>query len=84
MHAVRHNGPALEVRALPLTSLGERYRRYRLADPAAEEELARSLLRYGQLSPLTACCRWGRVELLDGFKRLVAAAQVAWPTLSAA
>jgi ParB-like chromosome segregation protein Spo0J len=82
MHGVRHDGPALEVRALPLTSLGERYRRYRLSDPAAEEALARSLLRWGQLSPLTACWRQGRVELLDGFKRLVAACQMAWPTLS--
>jgi len=82
MHAVRHDGPAVEVRAVPLTSLGERYRRYRLADPAAEEAMARSLLRYGQLAPLTACWREGRVELLDGFKRRTAAAQMAWPTLS--
>jgi ParB-like chromosome segregation protein Spo0J len=82
MPTVRHDGPALEVRALPLTSLGERYRRYRLADPAAEEAMARSLRRYGQLAPLTACWRQGQVELLDGFKRRTAAAQVAWPTLS--
>jgi ParB-like chromosome segregation protein Spo0J len=82
MHAVRYDGPAVEVRAVPLTSLGERYRRYRLADPAAEEAMARSLVRYGQLAPLTACWREGQVELLDGFKRRTAAVQVAWPTLS--
>lgn len=81
MAAVRHDGPALEVRAVPLTSLGERYRRYRLSDPAAEEEMARSLRQYGQLSPLTACWRDGQVQLLDGFKRLVAA-RASWPTLS--
>ena len=32
--------------------------------------------RYGQLSPVTACRRDGRAELLDGFKRRSAAAQV--------
>jgi ParB-like chromosome segregation protein Spo0J len=82
MQGVRHDGPAIEVRAVPLSCLGERYRRYRLADPAAEEALARSLLRYGQLAPLTACRRDGEIELLDGFKRRTAAAQLAWPTLS--
>jgi ParB-like chromosome segregation protein Spo0J len=82
MHAAHPDGSALEVRAVPLSSLAERYRRYRLADPAAEEAMARSLLRYGQLAPLTACWREGRVELLDGFKRRAAAAQVGWPTMS--
>jgi ParB-like chromosome segregation protein Spo0J len=82
MQGVRHDGPAVEVRAVPLSCLGERYRRYRLADPAAEEALARSLLRYGQLAALTACRREGEVELLDGFKRRTAAAQLGWPTLS--
>jgi ParB-like chromosome segregation protein Spo0J len=82
MPAARHDGPALEVRAVPLTSLAEHYRRYRLADPAAEEAMARSLLRYGQLAPLTACWRAGRLELLDGFKRRAAAAVVAWPSVS--
>jgi ParB-like chromosome segregation protein Spo0J len=82
MRAVRQDGSAEEVRAVPVSSLAEHYRRYRLADPTAEAAMARSLLRYGQLAPLTACRRDGRVEVLDGFKRLVAAAQVAWPTLS--
>jgi ParB-like chromosome segregation protein Spo0J len=62
--------------------LGERYRRYRLADPTSEAAMARSLLAYGQLAPVTACWRDGRAELLDGFKRHTAAALVAWPTLS--
>ena len=37
--------------------LGQRYRRYRLADPAAEEAMAGSLRRWGQLSPVVACVR---------------------------
>jgi ParB-like chromosome segregation protein Spo0J len=72
----------IAARPMPLTELGERYRRYRLADPAAEAAMARSLASYGQLAPVTACWRDDRAELLDGFKRRAAAARVAWPTLS--
>lgn len=76
------DGVSIEVRPLPVGELGQRYRRYRLADLATEEAMARSLRTCGQLSPVTACWRDGRAELLDGFKRRTAAAQVAWPTLS--
>lgn len=56
--------------------LGQRYRRYRLADPPAEAAMAGSLRRWGQLSPVVACRRGGDLELLDGFKRLTAGRQV--------
>jgi hypothetical protein len=56
--------------------LGERYRRYRLADPQAEQAMAGSLRRWGQLSPVVACVRGEDLELLDGFKRLTGARQV--------
>lgn len=62
-----------EVRALPLEALGERYRRYRLSSPQGEEEMARSLMRYGQLSPIVVWVCGGMAEVLDGFKRLSAA-----------
>jgi ParB-like chromosome segregation protein Spo0J len=71
-----------ETRPLPLAALGERYRRYRLADPTAEEAMARSLQCYGQASPVTASHNDGQVELLDGFKRRAAAASIGWATLS--
>ena len=71
-----------EVRPLSLAQLGQRYRRYRLADPAAEAAMARSLQQYGQLAAVTACARDGRAELVDGFKRHAAAVMVSWPTLS--
>ena len=72
-----------EAQPLALEELGERYRRYRLSDPAAEEAMARSLRQYGQLTPVTVCLREGRPELLDGFKRRAAAALLPWRTLSA-
>jgi hypothetical protein len=71
------------VRPVAVAALGQRYRRYRLADPSAEDAMAGSLRRWGQLSPVVACA-WGeQLELLDGFKRWGAARQVAgWTTLS--
>jgi hypothetical protein len=64
------------VRPLPLEGLGQRYRRYRLADPEAEEAMAGSLRRWGQLAPVVVCVRDEQVQLLDGFKRLAAARQI--------
>jgi hypothetical protein len=61
------------VRPVPLEALGQKYRHYRLADPPAEEAMAGSLRRWGQLSPVVACQRDGKLELLDGFKRQAAA-----------
>ena len=65
-----------------LSALGQDYRRYRLADPVGEGAMAGSLRRWGQLSPVVACARGQQLELLDGFKRVTAAVQVGWPTLS--
>jgi ParB-like chromosome segregation protein Spo0J len=59
-----------EIRWIALDTLGERYRRYRLPDAAAETAMAGSLSRYGQLSPLAVCLREERPEVLDGFKRV--------------
>jgi len=62
-----------EIRWIALDTIGERYRRYRLPDAAAEAAMAGSLGRYGQLSPLAVCLREERPEVLDGFKRVAAA-----------
>ena len=70
------------VRPVTLDGLGQCYRRYRLADPEAEEAMAGSLRRWGQLSPVVACVRQEKLELLDGFKRWSAARQVVGMTLS--
>ena len=69
-------------RPVALDSLGQRYRRYRLADPEAEEAMAGSLRRWGQLAPVVACVRQEKLELLDGFKRWSAARQITGMTLS--
>jgi ParB-like chromosome segregation protein Spo0J len=78
------DGEANAARPLALAALGERYRRYRLSDPAAEEAMARSLQRYGQIAPVVVCMHDGNLEVVDGFKRLAAARLLLprWPTLS--
>ena len=63
-------------RPVALANLGERYRRYRLGDPGAEEAMAGLLRRWGQLAPVVACVRAEQLELVDGFKRLAAARQI--------
>jgi ParB-like chromosome segregation protein Spo0J len=78
VRAVEH----VESRPLLVSELGERYRRYRLGDPAADEAMGRSLRHFGQASPVTACWRDNRAELLDGFKRKAGALQLGWATLS--
>jgi ParB-like chromosome segregation protein Spo0J len=62
-----------DVRWIEVEAIGERYRRYRLPDAAAEAAVAGSLARYGQLSPLAVCLREEKPEVLDGFKRVAAA-----------
>lgn len=61
------------VRDLVLGEIGEHYGRYRLHVPEAERTMARSLVRYGQISPVVVCRRETHYELVDGFKRLGAA-----------
>jgi len=62
---------------LSCAQIGEHYGRYRLHQPEAERAMARSLDRYGQLSPVVVCQREGHYELIDGFKRLGAARRLA-------
>ena len=76
--------PAGEIRPLRLEEIGERYRRYRLCVADAEEVMARSLRRYGQISPIVVFWREETPELIDGFKRLAAARAIpSLKTLSA-
>jgi ParB-like chromosome segregation protein Spo0J len=62
-----------EVRPLPLNLFDERLQRYRLVQASFERNLARSLERYGQISPVVVCLQEDQCVLVDGFKRLRAA-----------
>lgn len=49
------NWTAEEYRVLRLEEIDVRYARYRLSALEAEEAMARSLRRYGQISPVVVC-----------------------------
>ena len=62
-----------QIRELPLEAIDERLQRYRLQRPRAEQAMARSLERYGQISPIVVCRQEEVHVLIDGFKRVQAA-----------
>jgi hypothetical protein len=59
-----------ELLELKPEEIGEHYGRYRLHVLEAERAMAKSLERYGQLSPVMVCRRNDHYELIDGFERL--------------
>ncbi len=77
------DGSAGAARPVRLEDLGEALRRYRLPDAASEAVMLRSLERYGQMAPIVVWLRDETPEVIDGFKRVVAARQLRWPSLSA-
>jgi ParB/RepB/Spo0J family partition protein len=56
-----------------LSALGCRFADLRWASPEATRQMAASLRRFGQLTPVLVCEGPSGLELLDGFKRLRAA-----------
>lgn len=61
-----------------LSELSERYGELRLVSPEAERQMQHSLERYGQMSPVVVNrAPDGKLELIDGFKRLHAAGRIA-------
>lgn len=73
--------PHGEERIVEAVSLGERLRTLRLREAAALETMRRSLERHGQLTALTVFSQDGRLEVIDGFKRLQAARALGWGEL---
>ena len=74
-------GPGV-ARSVPLAQLGTTLGRVRCPQPAQVARMRQSLSRHGQLTPVIAVARAGTLELVDGFKRRTAAAQLGWPALA--
>ena len=70
-----------EIGPWPVSELGLRYRRYRLADEAGERDMVQSLRRHGQITPLVVCRHEETLHVLDGFKRMAAALALGQPNL---
>jgi ParB-like chromosome segregation protein Spo0J len=78
-----HHEPHADTRLVEIAPLGERLAPLRLCDATALTAVRRSLERYGQLTSLTLFVETGRLEILDGFKRVRAARALGWTTLLA-
>lgn len=71
----------MQPQTTPVAELGERLGALRLCEAAALEAMQRSLSRKGQLTPVVVFAERGRLEVLDGFKRLRAARALGWATV---
>ena len=67
----------------PPADLGRRFERLRLATPQGMESLAASIRAEGILSPLATVELDGRIEVVDGFKRLRLATELRLETVLA-
>jgi len=65
------------------TELGEALCAVRLCPPDAQAEMRQSLSKLGQLTPMQVYSANGKLEVIDGFKRLHAARAMSWPRLRA-
>ncbi len=65
----------------PVEALGTALERVRCRRPVLIERMMGSLAAHGQLVPLVAIERKGKLEILDGFKRLAAAKRMGWSTV---
>ena len=74
-----------EARAIDVapTEVGEALCQVRLCPPEAQREMRQSLAKLGQLTPVQVYREGGKLELIDGFKRLHAARAMSWPKLRA-
>ena len=75
-------GEATAIEVAP-KELGEALLEVRLCVPEAQQQMRLSLAKLGQLTPVQVYREGGKLELIDGFKRLHAAQAMSWPRLRA-
>jgi ParB-like chromosome segregation protein Spo0J len=71
------------VEELAVSGVGEKYAELRIIKPRMVLGMERSLVKYGQLSPVVCMRAVTGCEMIDGFKRLHACRRLARPTLTA-
>ena len=75
-------GEATAIEVAP-EEVGEALLEVRLCVPEAQLQMRKSLSKLGQLTPLQVYREGGKLELIDGFKRLHAARAMSWRSLRA-
>lgn len=73
-------GPGV-ARSVPLAMIGTTLGRARCPQPSQLSRMRQSLTTHGQLMPVMVVEGEGKLELVDGFKRRAAAAQMGWSEL---
>jgi ParB/RepB/Spo0J family partition protein len=68
-------------RTVPLAQIGTTLGRARCPQPSQLGRMRQSLSTHGQMTPVIAVEREGKLELVDGFKRRAAATQMGWNEL---
>lgn len=66
---------------IPPADLGERLSNLRLRDAAALENMRQSLDHHGQLEPVVGFQCQDKLEVIDGFKRVIAARALGWSSV---
>ncbi len=77
------NEAAVPTSRVAIADLGERLGALRVREPAAVEAMRRSLSLHEQLTSILVFAVGGRLEILDGFKRVHAARKLGWKDLVA-
>jgi ParB/RepB/Spo0J family partition protein len=72
-----------QIEDIAVSKIGERYAAFRIVSPRADEAMAKSMKKYGQLSPVVCTSMEDGYELVDGFKRLRACRCIGRQTLKA-
>ena len=75
-------GEATAIEVAP-DEVGEALLEVRLCVPEAQLQMRKSLSKLGQLTPVQVYREGGKLELIDGFKRLHAARAMSWSSLRA-
>jgi ParB/RepB/Spo0J family partition protein len=66
---------------IPITQLGTTMGRARCPQATQLLRMRHSLSKHGQMTPVIAVERQGKLEMVDGFKRRAAAVQMGWTSL---
>ena len=71
------------IEEIAVSEIGERYGVFRIMSPRADAAMVKSILNYGQMTPVVCVKREDGYELIDGFKRLRACRRLDKTTLRA-
>jgi ParB/RepB/Spo0J family partition protein len=70
------------IEEMAISAIGEKYAVFRIINPRADNDMEKSMLKYGQLSPVVCVKIGSGYEMIDGFKRLRACRRMKRATIT--